>query len=267
MKDLLLTLLHLAVMTATLCGPGGVRAVIAENLLLKQQLIVVRRPRQRAPMRQVCWCRRRSVPLFGALHRHSSRSLEGFREPHPGRRLRIDPVGCRRQRPSHRLERCLPHVPWRWSLRQRAPLDPCALLTIVLKWHRRELGGCGRGCPATGRAGGRGRWGMIDRVRTDRAAVDGGRRRVGPAKRAISGSLSAAYPVISRRSPGACPARRQAHRRPTARDPAASAEPATPSPNATHSATGGAAGCDEAHTRGLHLARQTGLRPLLGRCR
>ena len=36
-------------MTATLCGPGGVRAVIAENLLLKQQLLVVRRPRQRAP--------------------------------------------------------------------------------------------------------------------------------------------------------------------------------------------------------------------------
>ena len=28
MKDLLLTLLHLTVMTATLCGPGGVRAVI-----------------------------------------------------------------------------------------------------------------------------------------------------------------------------------------------------------------------------------------------
>ena len=49
MKALLLTLLHLTVMTATLCGPGGVRAVIAENLLLKQQLIVVRRPRQRAP--------------------------------------------------------------------------------------------------------------------------------------------------------------------------------------------------------------------------
>ena len=47
MKALLLTLLHLAVMTATLCGRGGVRAVIAENLLLKQQLIVLRRPRQR----------------------------------------------------------------------------------------------------------------------------------------------------------------------------------------------------------------------------
>ena len=49
MKDLLLTLLHLAVMTAKLCGPGGVRAVIAENLVLKQQLIVLRRARQRAP--------------------------------------------------------------------------------------------------------------------------------------------------------------------------------------------------------------------------
>ena len=49
MKDLLLTLLHLAVTTAKPCGPGGVRAVIAENLLLKQQLIVLRRARQRAP--------------------------------------------------------------------------------------------------------------------------------------------------------------------------------------------------------------------------
>ena len=49
MKDFLLTLLHLAVMTAKLCGPGGVRAVIAENLVLKQQLIVLRRGRRRAP--------------------------------------------------------------------------------------------------------------------------------------------------------------------------------------------------------------------------
>ena len=49
MRNLLLTLLHLAVATARLCGPGGVRAVIAENLLLKQQLIVLRRARRRAP--------------------------------------------------------------------------------------------------------------------------------------------------------------------------------------------------------------------------
>src|SRR6266705_6077129 len=49
MKELLLTLLHLAVMIAKLSGPGGVRAVIAENLLLQQQLLVLRRARQRAP--------------------------------------------------------------------------------------------------------------------------------------------------------------------------------------------------------------------------
>ena len=49
MRNLLLTLLHLAAMTAKLCGPGGVQAVMAENLRLKQQLIVLRRARQRAP--------------------------------------------------------------------------------------------------------------------------------------------------------------------------------------------------------------------------
>ena len=49
MKDFLFTVFHLAVLTAKLCGPGGVRGLIAENLLLKQQLIVLRRARQRAP--------------------------------------------------------------------------------------------------------------------------------------------------------------------------------------------------------------------------
>src|SRR5258708_5243591 len=49
MKILLGALLHFAVVTAKLSGPGGVRAVIAENLVLKQQLIVLRRGRQRAP--------------------------------------------------------------------------------------------------------------------------------------------------------------------------------------------------------------------------
>ena len=49
MEAIVFTLLHLAVTSAKLCRPGGVRAVIAENLLLKQQLIVLCRPRQRAP--------------------------------------------------------------------------------------------------------------------------------------------------------------------------------------------------------------------------
>ena len=49
MKGLLLALLDLAVTVARLSRPGGVRAVISENLLLKQQLIVLGRLRQRAP--------------------------------------------------------------------------------------------------------------------------------------------------------------------------------------------------------------------------
>jgi putative transposase len=49
MKDFMLTLLHLAVTIAKLCGRGCVRAVIAENLVLRQQLIVLRRGRRRAP--------------------------------------------------------------------------------------------------------------------------------------------------------------------------------------------------------------------------
>src|SRR4029453_16925553 len=49
MTDFLFTLVHLAVVTAKLCGPGGVRAVVAENLVLKQQLIVLRRARRRSP--------------------------------------------------------------------------------------------------------------------------------------------------------------------------------------------------------------------------
>src|SRR5262249_22699517 len=48
MKNLLLTLLHMTVVAARLCGSGGVRAVIAENLLLKQRLIVLRRGRRRS---------------------------------------------------------------------------------------------------------------------------------------------------------------------------------------------------------------------------
>jgi hypothetical protein len=51
MKEVLFALLHLAVMTANLCGASGVRAVIAENLLLNQQRIVLRHSRKRVVSR------------------------------------------------------------------------------------------------------------------------------------------------------------------------------------------------------------------------
>ena len=48
-KAVVLIVIHLAVTAAKLISPGGLRAVMAENVLLKQQLIVLRRPRRRAP--------------------------------------------------------------------------------------------------------------------------------------------------------------------------------------------------------------------------
>jgi hypothetical protein len=49
MKNVSLILIHLLAVVAKLLGPGGIKGIIAENLLLKQQLLVVCRPRQRAP--------------------------------------------------------------------------------------------------------------------------------------------------------------------------------------------------------------------------
>jgi putative transposase len=49
MRDLLLLPIHLLVTLAKCLRPGGVRAVAAESLLLKHQLLVVNRSRQRAP--------------------------------------------------------------------------------------------------------------------------------------------------------------------------------------------------------------------------
>jgi len=49
MKDASYLLFHLLTTIAKLIQPGGSRAVIAENLLLKQQLIIHGRSRQRAP--------------------------------------------------------------------------------------------------------------------------------------------------------------------------------------------------------------------------
>ena len=49
MKDGWLFLIHLLTAATKLLGPGGVKGIIAENLLLKQQLLIVCRPRLRAP--------------------------------------------------------------------------------------------------------------------------------------------------------------------------------------------------------------------------
>ena len=49
MRATALLAIHLLVLLAKLLKPGGVKSVIAENLILKQQLIVVGRSRLKAP--------------------------------------------------------------------------------------------------------------------------------------------------------------------------------------------------------------------------
>jgi transposase InsO family protein len=49
MKDLLVLLAHLLTTIAKLLGPGGARAVVADSLIMKQQLLVLSRSRRRAP--------------------------------------------------------------------------------------------------------------------------------------------------------------------------------------------------------------------------
>ena len=49
MKDLLPLLGHLLTTLAKLLGPGGARAIVADSLLMKQQLLIINRSRRRAP--------------------------------------------------------------------------------------------------------------------------------------------------------------------------------------------------------------------------
>ena len=49
MKDLLRLLAHLLTTLAKLLGPGGARAIVADSLLMKQQLLIINRSRRRAP--------------------------------------------------------------------------------------------------------------------------------------------------------------------------------------------------------------------------
>ena len=49
MRELLILAIHLLVTFAKLLRPGGVRSVAAESLLLKHQLLICNRSRQRAP--------------------------------------------------------------------------------------------------------------------------------------------------------------------------------------------------------------------------
>jgi hypothetical protein len=49
MRDLVILFVHVIVTLSRLCGPGGIRSVVAESVLVKHQLLILNRSRQRAP--------------------------------------------------------------------------------------------------------------------------------------------------------------------------------------------------------------------------
>jgi putative transposase len=54
-RDLAVLFLHLLATVARLAGPGGARSVVAESVLVKQQLLILNRSRNARPI---------SVPLI-----------------------------------------------------------------------------------------------------------------------------------------------------------------------------------------------------------
>jgi hypothetical protein len=48
-RDLVVLFFHLLTTVARLAGPGGARSVVAESVLVKQQLLILNRSRTRAP--------------------------------------------------------------------------------------------------------------------------------------------------------------------------------------------------------------------------
>ena len=77
MRELLILAIHLLVTLVRLPGPGGARAVAAESLLLKHQLLISNRSRRRAPNLTTfdrvllglttLWVSPRRIPKLGAL--------------------------------------------------------------------------------------------------------------------------------------------------------------------------------------------------------
>ena len=51
MRDLAILFLHLLATIVRLAGPGGSRSVVAESVLVKQQLLILNRSRKRAHLR------------------------------------------------------------------------------------------------------------------------------------------------------------------------------------------------------------------------
>src|SRR3954451_21723379 len=105
MQDFLILLVHLVVTLARLAGPGGLRSVVAESVLVRHQGLVLSRGRKRAPnlraadrmIMGLCTLFIRPARLFRSaialkpatlLHFHSLLSKRQYRMLFSAKRLR-----------------------------------------------------------------------------------------------------------------------------------------------------------------------------------
>jgi putative transposase len=85
-RDLAVLFLHLLATVARLAGPGGARAVVAESVLVKHQLLILNRPRKRSPNRRPA---DRVVAGLGALLMRPGRLLRSAIVFKPSTLLRL----------------------------------------------------------------------------------------------------------------------------------------------------------------------------------
>jgi hypothetical protein len=71
MSNLVVLFVHVMVTIARLLGPGGIRSVVAESVLVKQQLLILNRSRQRSP--NLCFSDRLVVGLCAFFIRPARR--------------------------------------------------------------------------------------------------------------------------------------------------------------------------------------------------
>ena len=143
----------------TLCGAGGIRVVMAENLLLKQQLIVLHRTRTRAPnltsstetvresqfeapndlRHEIIWELTRVHSVQAHAARRNGRQGRNIR-PRPHQRQGPERQGASRQHDAARVEAVDTNYPSRSGLHDRLTAEG-----FELHWVREEMVGRRRG--------------------------------------------------------------------------------------------------------------------------
>src|SRR5579862_2771111 len=97
MRDLAVLFLHLLATVARLAGPGGARAVVAESVLVKQQLLILNRPRKRSPtsaslIASSKACARCSSARAAGPFRHRPETLHALTPPSSDDRAETSPA-------------------------------------------------------------------------------------------------------------------------------------------------------------------------------